>query len=370
MPSCEHIPPDRFHGVESRRHTDACVRQLSRSKEFQRYITHREYSESLQLTWFMALIGLSIALYYHLLFVYRDMYLAPFGNFEANTIPSLFSTALLLFYIAPCVLIAPFSGFFETLPSRGALRLAVVFTFINMAVVSFGGKWLHHPPFLITEPPIPWITGKTSEARQLVTVTLTRTLPLQGGVVAGWLVYKWRRMRWKKAWHVPLPLITVPILVGVFSCLWFFLATCFVTSLTTTSFFFPVGGDTRAVGGDVVSNILSMVLAIKQEFLIVLNWLSLPVSLPDARILYHLWCATLELCVLYFLGVFLSSFSFVFRGIFWLLPTHPTTWLLSLISCLVGLNALMRSDSGNILHVLGLLTLACMLVRNGFLITP
>ncbi|RNF22025.1 uncharacterized protein Tco025E_03308 [Trypanosoma conorhini] len=370
MPSCERIPSHQFHSVESRRHTGNCVRDLSRSKDFQRYISHVEYSESLQSTWFVAPIGLTMALYYHLLFVLHDTQAVPFGRPEANAIPSLPVTALLLFFIAPCVVIAPFTGFFEPLSHRGALRLVALLTLVNFAVVSFGGMWLHHPPFLLTAPPIPWITGKPSEARQLFTATLIRALPLHGGVLAGWLVYAWRQMWWGRAWHVPLPLVTVPILVGVFSCLWFCLTSRLITVVTTSSFASPLGGVAEGVAGGAVGSLPSLVSALQQELRSAFDWRSLAGPLSERCLLYPAWCAALSLSVAYALGLLLSSVSCVFRGLLWLLPTHPTTWGLCLTSCLVGAYALLQSDGGKMWHVLGLLTTACTLLCNGFVLNP
>ncbi|RNF08125.1 hypothetical protein TraAM80_02882 [Trypanosoma rangeli] len=369
MPSCERIPLHQFHSVESRRHTGDCVRDLTHSKEFRRYVSHVEYSESLQATWFIAPIGLTIALYYHLLLVLRDTQTAPVGRPEANFIPSLPVTAMLLFFIAPCVVIAPFTGFFEPLSRRGALRLVALLTFINLIVVSFGGRWLHHPPFLLTAPPIPWFTGRPSEVRQLLTATLTRALPLQGGIVAGWLVYVWRRVQWRNAWHVPLPLVTIPILVGVFGCLWFCLTSRLVPFVTRSSFSFPLEGLVKAVNGDAVGSILSMVSILQQELLSIFTWRSLAGPSSEHWLMHQAWCAALSLSISYALGLLLSSVCCVFGGVFWLLPTHPTTWGLCFISCLVGVYALLQNDGSKMGHVLGLLALACMLLRNGFVLT-
>lgn len=369
MPSCERILLPHFHSRESRHYTENSVQQLMQSKQFQLYAGHMEYGRQLQLTWFVAPIGLMIAFYYHLLFLFREPHEAHAEVPAANSFIFLAATALLLFFVAPCVVIAPFTGFFEPLLRRQALGYMLLFTCINVAVTSFGGKWFHYPPCLLSHPRVPWITGRVSELQQAVLVTLTRVLPLQGAVVAGWLVYKWRQMRWKSAWHVPLPLFSVPVFVGLFTCLWFRAA-----SLLLSSSLLPFFSSFSVEGfhdGDVTANDMGGLLAlsvIRQEILDIITGRSLSAVLANAGTLYSVWCATLGLSVLYFVGVLLSPLCVLFRGVLRVLPTHPTTWGLMLVFCVAGVSVLARDGENGMAYLLGLLLMICALFYNGFVL--
>ncbi|ORC90143.1 uncharacterized protein TM35_000091930 [Trypanosoma theileri] len=363
MPSCERIPRHQFHDQESWLYTERSVRDLTRSKQFQRYTRYVEYNECLQMTWFIAPIGLTIAFYYHFLFLLLDTHVAPVQGTILNAPFFPLATAVLLLFFAPCVVIAPFSGFFEPISRRQALGLVVLFTFINIGVVSFGGSFFNHPPYLVTEPPVPWFTSKVTEATQLIMIVLTRALPLEGGIIAGWLVYEWRQMRWKRAWQIPLPLITVPLFVGSFACFWF----RFVTLFSST--FFASNTDSEEKG-DVVRVIISVMSTIWQDVVSIVSERSLPTVFTNTESCYHLWWTTLTLSMLYFLGNFIPIFCVIFRPICWMLPTHPTTWSLMLISCFVGLVTIVRSNEGSMAYAMAFFTVLCILLHNGFVLPP
>ncbi|KEG13889.1 hypothetical protein DQ04_00731110 [Trypanosoma grayi] len=353
MPSCERMPLHRFHSRESRLYSENCVRELTHGKQFQAYTTHVEYNEHLQLSWFIAPIGIMIAFYYHLLFLFHDTYSA-LADGAVVTAPCFFTTTLLLvFFVAPCVVIAPFAGFFELISRRRALSLLGFFTCINIAVVSFGGKWLHHPPYLISDPPVPLHTSKVSAAWPLVKVVLVRALPLQGAIVAGWLVHVWRSMRWDCSWRVPLPLLTIPAFIGAFACFWFR-----AVSLLTASVLLEEELDvTGAVAG--------VVAVMRRDVLDMVTGRTFPTAFTDAGERYQVWCTALALAVLYFVGMLLPAACGAAGGIRWLLPTHPTTWGLTLTACLAGLSAVTLGDHGSVAHLLGLLVVVGMLLYNG-----
>ncbi|KAH9598932.1 hypothetical protein LSM04_004171 [Trypanosoma melophagium] len=363
MPSCERIPRHQFHNQESWLYTEKSVRELMQSKQFQRYTKHVEYNECLQMTWFIAPIGLTIAFYYHFLFFLLDTHVAPVQGitFSAPFFP--LATTVLLLFFAPCVIIAPFSGFFEPISRREALGIVVLFTCINIGLVSFGGGFFHHSPYLVTEPPLPWLTGKITEVEQLIRIALTRALPLEGGIIAGWLVYEWRQMRWKKAWQIPLPLITIPFLVGGFACLWFRAVTLF----SSTYFASTAVSEERM---DVVHAMNSVMSTIWQDLVSIVSERSLPKFFTETEGCYHLWWTTLTLSMLYFLGNLIPLFCVIFRPLCWMLPTHPTTWSLMLISCIVGLVTLVRSSDGSMAYAVAFFAVLCMLLQNGFVLPP
>ncbi|KAH8619581.1 hypothetical protein ERJ75_000134500 [Trypanosoma vivax] len=359
MPSCERLHPNSFHGREARLYTEQCVRQLTQTKEFRSYVKHVEYGEKMQMTWFMAVIGLTLALYYHIIFL-------PPGECKASShgpppaAPLLpLMTVFLVFIVAPCVVIAQFSGLFEFVSRQQALSLAIYLTCVNIAVVSFGGELLHNPPYILSTPTVDWLRGPVSELKGMLAATVSRAMPLQGIVFSGFAVHVWRQGSWKRACRLPLPLVSGPLLVGTCSCLWFRIANIVLPLV--------VGGSLANVTGDGLTHFITTVAGGLWEDGRSLWTGSCFNVFTDPKDSCHLWFSAVILSSLYFSSLlFLPVIRVALSLVSWMLPTHPTTWGLMFISSLVCLIAMLLNENSSAWTVFALGMLLWLLGRNGF----
>ncbi|CCD13988.1 unnamed protein product [Trypanosoma congolense IL3000] len=360
MPSCERVAPNQFHSNESRLYTDRCVKELTHSRAFRDYVNHLEYNERIQLMWFVVPIGLTLAIYYHIFFLFPGGCSAKETGAEFSAPLHPLAATLLTLFVLPSTVIAQISGFFEPVPEREVFKLIAYLTFVNISVVSFGGSWTHHPPYIVSHPPVQWLTGTTAQLGEVLWTTTFRALPLQGVVVSTLLVHSWHNRGWRRAWVLPQPLLAVPIIFAFVAWLWYRLASpvcMFLLSATS-------GSGTEAGVDDVISQIGGLMV---KEILLSFSYPPQPNIFSDSLDCCHIWSSALTLSLLYFAGVLVIPIAKSLAGATsWLLPTHPTTWGLLFASCVATFFALIQRDNSSIMLLVALVVIMWSLGRNGF----
>ncbi|AAZ10383.1 uncharacterized protein TEOVI_000026000 [Trypanosoma equiperdum] len=357
MSSCERLSPKQFHSQESRLYTEKCVRELMQTRAFRDYVGHLEYSERMQFSWFVALIGLALASYYHAIFMFPVNCGTYAGNFDEATPFFLVATLLMALFVAPSVMVAQISGFFEPISREEVSSLLTYITFVNAAVVSFGGSWLHNPPYIVSEPPVPWLSGTISQLDELATRTILRALPLHGIVVGSWLLYLWQSRGWRRVWKLPLPLLTAPVLLAVFTWFWFRVTSPICAQLLSSS------TDALELVDVFFSASDEMIKSFSSIFSTPLR-LGAFISPQDCC---RLWCSTLAFSLLYFAGALaIPVIGGIAILISWVLPTHPTTWGLSFILSIAGLVMQVQRNESSVVALFALLVAIWALGRNGF----
>lgn len=390
--SCIRIDPKDFHGPEAMDYTQRALEELSESRQFKSYLNHVEYKDRLHLTWFLIPLSLVSVFYYHLSVFGPDLVL-PGSALMSTTLeeravdaPGLpYVTLFVILFLLPCTLVAPFSGFFEEPTAPQSLRLFVLLSVTNAAVVSYGGPLLHHPPFLHTSPAISWLSvvagGETGShglsiwaALKILTV---RALPLQGFLFAGYAVSQWQRAFWRRVWHLPLPLFSVPLLVGL----------CGVTFGTVSSlvlpYFFNAEGQSTSVATYSWSairsdplRVLSLWRSVAEEVVAVMinsvrTWAAtgggLPMILANTTSCVHAYLAGMSLALVYFSMLAARPIlEFLISGVCFILPVDPTIWGLTLVSSVGALVALLRMEEVMLPYVAVVSGLVFLLLYNGF----
>lgn len=412
--SCDRINPRDFHGPAAADYTARCLEELAASRPFKSYVRHLDYKERLHLTWFLAPLSLVAVFYYHLA-VFNPSLLLPVTDITASVLEGraahadglLGVTLLVLLFILPCTLVAPFAGFFEEPSRRDSLRLLLLLTLANAAVVSCGSPLLHHPPFLTTQPAIPWLriipglqagsgspivvmaaeattSGSSIAYAETVRavaaglrVVAVRAVPLQGFLFAGYAVSLWQRGFWRRVWHLPFPLLTVPVLVGAWGVAFWRLAT-----LAMPYAFDSEGGLTNASrytwaqARSDPSGVLSLWRSVLGEVAQTVRqdavrWAAagfpLPAALADPIACVHLYAASLGMAVCYFALLAARPFiEFLIGGLCLVLPVDPTVWGLTVASAVAGLVALLRMEGLMLPYVAAVGGLVFLLLYNGF----
>ncbi|CCW59604.1 unnamed protein product [Phytomonas sp. EM1] len=383
---CERIPPQDFHGASAQQYTEKCVDDLVNGKQFKAYVRHVEYSERLYLTWFVVLFGLIAAVCHHLYFFDPNYLLNPLDTAslkqmedQASLVPTLPYVALFAsLYLFPCAIIAPFVGFFELPTAFSSVISYVILTALNCAVVLFGGAWCHHPPFLNTEPALSWRISLSRDGAwmEILRYLFIRAAPLQGFLTAGFLVARWRRTFWARLWHIPFPLISVPLLVGIFGAL------CWQFTVLLQSYLLDVRGEPTDVSvylwGSAISDpqgVISLSVDIVKEVMNTMvgdlqkNILAreLPPSLRNSILYLNLYLASLLMTLLYFVAMLVKPMlARMLNGVLFFFPTHPTTWGITLLSSFAFLAVLLNMDEVPIFYVVGIAHVIAGLFYNGF----
>ena len=200
--SCDRIDPKDFHGPAAQQYTLNCLEELTRSPKFRSYVRHVEYKERLYLVWFLAPFTLFGILYYHLALFGSEgvsLFMEPSARSELALSEAPVSmvaiTAVLLLYAIPCIVLAPFVGFFEEPSLLSNIAVLLFISSVNVAVVAYGGPRLHHPPFLTTSPTLTEIvtSWKTVDVTVvfLRDILVRRALCLEGYALAGYAVAPW-----------------------------------------------------------------------------------------------------------------------------------------------------------------------------------
>lgn len=379
--SCERIESKDFHSPEARLYTARCVDGLVRSKSFKAYTRHMAYKDRLYFTWFVVPIGL-LALVYYGMAQFTDIPV-PFHLLDSEEKAAhreqdaalVCMTLFVLLYLLPCVVIAPFVGFFEEPTPRQCWWALVFLTFVNVMMVSFGGSSLHYPPFLYTSPALPWRTEKLSI---LARVAATRVLPLQGFIVAGYLVSVWRRCYWRRMLHIPFPLLSVPLLVGLFG-----VASWRATSLTLPYLFAEEAGlsgagvnilraeswcaDPEAAAKAVWSIVEAVGRVMWRDVEWVVTTRSLPTVLQDTETCCTVYLAAISIALVHFLvSALFPVISFIASGFLAVLPTHPTTWGLLLTACFSAATVLRLMEDVDRVFSVATYAMIFALLYNGF----
>lgn len=388
--SCERIDPKDFHGPAATQYTLNSLEELAKNPKFRSYVRHIEYKERLYLTWFLAPFALFGILYYHLAMFGSEgvsLFMEPAARAELMLTEAPVGmatvTVMLLLYAIPCILIGPFVGFFEE-PSRwGSLVVLVFLTCVNVAVVSLGGPRLHHPPFLVTSPTVfemlpsrdPWEIATVV----LRDVVVRRALCLQGFLFAGYAVALWRQSFWRRAWHPPLPLLSIPLSVGLAGVGWY------VVVQKTLPLFFDAHGDPTSVAeglgwasvqadpvgalslcGTVVTEV---VRRLRHDALALWAQQELPFALRDATTCLSLYLAAASMAVLHlFLLLVKPVVDFLVDAFFFVLPVDPTIWGLTVLATTGSFGYLWYAAEGSeyLVHLVSLACLAGALLFNGF----
>lgn len=387
--SCERIDPKDFHSPAANQYTMNCLEELARSPKFKSYVRHIEYTERLYLTWFLAPFTLFGVLFFHVaLFgddginLFMDPGMRPAKGFPTEEAAITAATMLLLLLAIPCVVIAPFVGFFEE-PRRSKAFVTLLFlTAVNMTVAALGGSRLHYPPFLTTMPPATELVVSRHPAAVakvlLVDVFVRRVLCLQGFLLAGYAVAAWRRGFWGRVWHPPLPVLTVPLAVGAFGVGWwvvvhtalplFLTAEGQPTAVTAALRWSAVQSDPSGALGLCVTLVREVARQVYVNTRLALTSDRLPELLvgPAGLSLYLATASMALIHVLILLGKPIADF--VVGAFLFMLPTDPTIWGLSLMATIGGGVALWRLDDQTTYGttIAGLATLAWALLYNGF----
>ncbi|KAK7195488.1 hypothetical protein NESM_000476400 [Novymonas esmeraldas] len=385
--SCERIDPRDFHSPAANQYTMNSLEELARSPKFNSYVRHIEYKERLYLAWFLAPFTLFGVLYYHLALYGEDgvqLFMDPSARVPATSPTGMaVATVLLLLFAIPYTVIAPFVGFFEE-PRRWHSLVTLAFlTAVNVAIVAVGGSRLHYPPFVTTMPPVAELVPSWRPVDIAVVLVrdlfVRRALCLQGFLLAGYAVSWWRRSFWGRAWHPPLPLLTIPVAVGLAGISWWVLTQKSVPLfLKPDGCLTPVSKALRrsAKNGDVADVIDLCVTVGKEIGLLVYRdmaslWQSsqLPAVLQDPSSCVSLYLATASMAlthVLLLLGK--PIVDFVVSAALFSLPTDPTLWGLSMVAAVGGAVALWRVDEAAAYtpYIAALGALATALLFNGF----
>lgn len=389
--SCERIDPKDFHGPAAAQYTLNSLEALAKSPKFKSYVRHVEYKERLYLTWFLAPFTLFGILYYHLAAFGTEginLFMEPSAKAELALAPvpsgMVVATVLLLLYAIPCIVIAPFVGFFEE-PSRWAGVAALVFlTCVNAVVVAFGGSRLHYPPFLTTMPPATQLITSWNPADIAAVVArdilVRRALCLEGFLLAGYAVSVWRRSFWRRAWHPPLPLLTIPLSVGAAGVAWFAVVQktmpLFVdangssTSVASALHWSAVRSDpvgAVSLCGTVAREVGRRLL---QDVMVLWEQQEIPFVLRDGASCLALYLAAASMALVHLLVLLAKPvLDFILDAFFFLLPTDPTIWGLTLVASIGSFVSLWRmaEESEYALYLCGLAALAAALLFNGFI---
>ncbi|KPI89808.1 hypothetical protein ABL78_1071 [Leptomonas seymouri] len=388
--TCERIDPKDFHGPAATQYTLNSLEELTNSPKFKSYVRHVEYKERLYLTWFIAPLTLFGILYFHVIMFGSEgvnLFMEPStrSGLALSEVPvgMVAATLMLLFYAIPCIVIGPFVGFFEE-PSRWAsIAVLILMTCANVAVVSFGGPRLHYPPFLTTSPTLPEIATSWDPMDIAVVfardVFVRRVLCLEGFVLAGYAVAMWRQSFWRRAWHPPLPLLTIPLGVGFAGVGWW------IVAQKTIPLFFdaqgvptPVSEALRwsAVQADPIgavslcSSVLTEVARrLRQEAITLWERRGLPFAFRDISSCLSLYLAASSMALGHLLLFFIKPvLDFIVGAFFFVLPTDPTIWGLAMLASVGSFASLWRAAEGSeyALYLIGLACLVAALVFNGF----
>lgn len=388
--SCERIDPKDFHSPAANQYTLNCLDELTRSPKFKSYVRHVEYKERFYLTWFLAPFTLFGILYYHLKMFGEEGISLFMGSSTSSSasLPALpagmvCATVILLLFAVPCISIAPFVGFFEE-PRRWQSLITLAFlTLVNVAVVSFGGGPLHYPPFVTTMPPVTELIvswNPVDVAAVLVRdIFVRRALCLQGFLLAGYTVAFWRSRFWGRVWHPPLPLVTVPIAVGLSGIGWwvvvqkgvplFFTADGCPTLVAEALHWSAVKSDPAGaaslcftVGKEIYRQVVRDAASLWQQR-------QLPMVLQNPSSCMSLYLATASMALVHVFVLLVKPLAdFVFGAFFFVLPTDPTLWGLTLVGTIGGAVTLWRMNDGLVYtpHIAGLCAVAFSLLLNGF----
>lgn len=375
MPACERIPQEKFDDAEARIYTAQCLQHLQSSKAFKDYHRHQRYTERVYLTWFLGPMGLVVILYLHTVLIGTANNSISFVD-SLNEVTSPLSdylpylTAALVLFIVPALVVACFSGFFTQPTLSDSTRTFFLFTVTHILIVSSGNEMLHRPPLLNTSPstlPL-WCSGAWTDA---IRVTWVRLAPLQGLITAGWLVSAWQRSFWRRAWHPPMPYFTVPLATGLFA-----LFSSRFLSLLLPQLLSQEGGlESQLWNVGDPAQMAAAWGAVAREVLSV-QWVELR-SLCSGNLPYELHntesCLSLYAAFLLLALVYASFFvvgpvvDMLLEGALELLPVHPTTWLLTLLSSMAGAVYFLKSEGETSFACAGIfvaVTLA--LLYNGF----
>ncbi|CAJ1029486.1 hypothetical protein, conserved [Leishmania lindenbergi] len=388
--SCEHIDPNDFHSPAANQYTLNCLEELARSPKFRSYVRHVEYKERFYLTWFLAPFTLFGILYYHLVMfgeeginLFMDQSTRSSVSLSAPPAGMVAATMLMLLFAVPCIVIAPFVGFFEE-PHRWQSLVTLAFlTLVNMTIVSFGGGRLHYPPFVTTVPPVTELIVSWRPMDVAVVllrdIFVRRALCLQGFLLAGCAVAFWQSSFWDRTWHPPLPLVTIPIAVGLSGIGWWMIVQKAVPLfLTADGRPTPVaeGLHWSVVQSDPAGAASLCLTVVKEIFRQVVRdaaplWQQpqLPMVLQNPSSCVSLYLAAASMTLVHvFILLAKPVVDFMFGAFFFVLPTDPTLWGLALIGTIGGAVTLWRMNDGLVYapHIVGLCAITFSLLLNGF----
>jgi hypothetical protein len=209
--SCSKIKPSEFNNEASRRFTRREVRKLNNSEEMESFAQYSHERESLLAVAFIAPLFLLACFYCDLIFgLMMDQ---PFYNIIGSAIRTTANDAPLVRcilrlimsgFVLPCAVLVPFCGVFRDV-SQDDLHVLLV---VLMAVV-----------LLLAEAPDESHSSSSSVVHSLFG-GIAAVIGHAGYIIAAYAVGHWRSMYWKRALKVPMQLLTVPLLVGLFGSLW------------------------------------------------------------------------------------------------------------------------------------------------------
>ncbi|KAG5473743.1 hypothetical protein LSCM1_04373 [Leishmania martiniquensis] len=388
---CERIDPRDFHSPAANQYTLNCLEELAHSATFKSYVRHVEYKERFYLTWFLAPFALFGILYYHLAMFGEEgigLFMEPSmrSSVPLSVLPTGMVSAivLLLLFVIPCIVIAPFVGFFEE-PRRWHSVVTLAFlTLVNIAIASFGGSRLHYPPFVTTVPPVTELIVSWHPADVAVIllrdIFVRRCLCLQGFLLAGYTVAFWRSRFWGRVWHPPLPLVTIPVAVGLAGIVWwmvvqksiplFLRADGSPTPVAEALHWSAVQSDPAGAAGLCLTVAKEIYRQVLRDVAPSWQQRQLPLVLQDPHSCVSLFLATVSMALVHiFILLAKPVVDFVLGAFLFALPTDPTLWGLTLVGTVGSAVALWRVNDGltYMPHIAGLCAVAFSLLWNGFL---
>ncbi|KAG5497276.1 hypothetical protein JIQ42_03760 [Leishmania sp. Namibia] len=388
--ACERIDPKDFHSPAANQYTLNCLEELACSPKFKSYVRHVEYKERFYLTWFLAPFTLFGILYYQLAMFGEEsisLFMEPSTRtsvpFSAPPAGMVSATVMLLLFVVPCIVIAPFVGFFEEPRRRQSFVTLAFLTLANIAIVSFGGSRFHYPPFVTTVPPVTELIVSWHPAGVAVVLVrdifVRRSLCLQGFLLAGYTVSLWRSSFWGRAWHPPLPLVTIPLAVGLSGMGWwavvqkgvplFLRADGSPTPVAEALHWSAVQSDPAGAASLCLTVAKEICRQVGRDVALLWQQRQLPMVLQDPSSCVSLFLATASMALVHvFILLAKPVVDFVLEAFFFALPTDPTLWGLTLIGTIGGAIALWRIDDGLVYtpHIAGLCAVAFSLLLNGF----
>lgn len=356
---CKRLERSQYNSLESRIYTDECVKKLSSSQKFRRFCIYKEYYSILYLLWFLLIPLIGGVIFYFWLYIYPSTVGSADGPSSHDGKPQIFWINLIsVIYIIPVTVLISFVGFFSYVSRRDGM-----------------GRFVHlNALYLI----LTMKNRRESDDLTLRTSLFTAwmdVLPLQGFLFAGLLVCFWRTRHWEKTWILPVPVLLVPLLVGLVGIAFSQAANWLLFQVCSISFDCTTWSTSQHCGKLQYVHTLLM-----ERFVSVLEGPELHITMkeflhPSPSDIFGLHsfhasstlCSALCLMIIHTISALLwPVLTYIFHLIMSILPTHPTTWALAVISVITYVVMLVNSSDFRLDVVAAAGYLLALLFYNGF----